>query len=292
MVRPKALVLVQSGALAAFAIVLLASGAALAQSNPRNGQYIASASGCFNCHTEDKSNASPYAGGRPLGTPFGIFRTPNITPHATTGIGKWSFDDFKRAMRRGERPDGASYYPSFPYPSYAGMSDTDLADLWAFLRMVPPANQSNSDHSLKFPFGWRPLIYVWKLLFFKPGGTVVASPANNVLARGEYLVRVLGHCGECHTPRNFLGVPKSSQYLGGGEIEEGKVPNITPYRLKQWSDENLRTFLRTGVTPEGDTTSDAMNEVVVNATSKLSQDDLTAMIAFLRSVPSVTGNKK
>ncbi len=180
------------------ATLLLTSATAVsAQGNAVKGQYLANAAGCIGCHTVTRAGATPYAGGRGLETPFGTFYGPNITPDKETGIGTWSEADFKRAIRQGERRDGSHYFPAFPYPSFTGMSDTDIQDLWAFLKTVPPAKQANREHELRFPYSLRFLVGGWKLMFFTPGSspqaTVVASP----VARGAYLVGTLGHCGEC-----------------------------------------------------------------------------------------------
>jgi mono/diheme cytochrome c family protein len=258
-----------------------------AQGDPARGEYLARAGGCVGCHTEEQKGATPFAGGRALKTPFGTFYGPNITPHAEAGIGRWSEADFVRAMRHGERPDGASYFPAFPYPSFTRITDADLTHIWAYLRSLPPNGKANRAHDLGFPFGWRPLLRVWKWLFFTPGpmGELQASAGVN---RGRYLVHALGHCGECHTPRNFLGAPVKERFLAGGEGPEGKrIPNLTPARLKSWSDAELREYLTTGTTPDGDSASATMEEVIVNTTSKLTPEDLQALIAYLRSVAAV-----
>ncbi len=226
----------------------------------------------------------PYAGGRRLDTPFGKFYGPNITPHPQHGLGKWSETEFRRALRQGERPDGAHYYPSFPYPSFASMTDPDVRDLWAYLQSLPPANQPNRAHELRFPFGWRTLVSFWKWLFFAPQPFLANPQASLQVNRGTYLVTALGHCGECHTPRNFLGGWKKERWLAGGKLPEGRVPNLTPTRLKKWNDAQLTEFLRSGATPEGDVPSDTMDEVIRNTTSQLTAADLAAVIAYLRSL--------
>jgi mono/diheme cytochrome c family protein len=250
-----------------------------------NGQYLANAGGCIGCHTVNKAGATPYAGGRALDTPFGTFYGPNITPDKDTGIGTWSVADFKRAIRQGERRDGSHYFPAFPYPSFTGMSDSDIQDLWAFLRTIPPAKQPNKDHDLRFPFNLRILVTGWKLMFFTPGPVAQAAPATSPVIRGAYLVGVLGHCGECHTPRNFLGGPDKQELFAGAKIPEGKVPNLTPTRLKKWSDKELTEYLMTGNAPNGDIAVEPMSEVITNTTSKLTAADLAAVVAYLRTLP-------
>jgi len=258
---------------------------AWAQGDAKRGEYLAKAGGCTGCHTETVPGVLPYAGGRPLDTPFGTFYGPNITPHSQAGIGNWREQDFMRAMRQGERPDGAHYYPAFPYTSFTRINDADLRDLWAFLRTLKPSPRPSQPHNLRFPFNWRWLNAVWKFFFFQPG------PATG-LSRGAYLVHALGHCEECHSPRNFLGGIKKGRALSGGKLPEGEAPNLTPTGLKKWPDGDLTQFLRTGATPDGETTSDVMYEVVRNTTSQLTKEDLQALVAYLRSLPALPDGAK
>jgi len=276
----------------ALAIVLcLGAAQSFAQVNAKNGEYLAAAAGCVGCHTDTKPGAAKFAGGRALDTPFGTFYGPNITPHPQTGLGNWSEADFLRAIRLGERPDGAHYFPAFPYPSFSGMSDNDIRDLWAYLKTLAPVNQANRAHDLRFPFGWRVLVTFWKWLFFTPGPSVPDPKLSVAVNRGSYLVRVLGHCGECHTPRNFLGGPKADSQFAGAKLPEGRSPNLTPTRLQKWSDADLKQFLQSGITQEGDLVAETMGEVVQNTTSKLRPDDVLAMIAYLRSLPPLPEEK-
>lgn len=275
--------------LKAGALVLLSGGwiaFASAQGDAKRGEYLAKAGGCLGCHTEEKQEAVPYAGGRALKTPFGTFYGPNITPHQQAGIGRWAEADFIRAMRHGTRPDGANYFPAFPYPSFTKIADGDLRDLWAFLRTLPASSRASREHDLSFFFGWRFLVTIWKWFFFTPGPFVSIKGVSDIVNRGAYLVRALGHCSECHTPRNFLGGPKRSRFLAGGKGPEDKdVPNLTPTGLKKWSDKELKDFLVTGFTPDGELPAAAMGEVISNTTSQLTPQDLAAVITYLRSLP-------
>ena len=282
--------------LRAFLLVLLlgaASGNACAQGDAKRGQYLAQAAGCLACHTEDKKDAAPFAGGRALKTPFGIFYGPNITPDPQAGIGRWTESDFVRAMRHGERPDGADYFPAFPYSSFTRISDADLRDLWAYLSTLAPSSRTNQAHDLRFPFGWRWLVTPWKRLFFTPGPFAENKQRTPVLGRGAYLVEALGHCGECHTPRNFLGGPQRDRFLAGGKGPDGKgIPNLTPTRLKKWDDRELSDFLQTGLTPDGDVAAETMGEVIRNTTSRLTAEDLAALMAYLRSLPPLADERR
>jgi len=273
------------------AIALLAGaaiGTAAAQGDPKQGEYLAKAGGCVGCHTEAEEGAVRFAGGRALKTPFGTFYGPNITPHLQAGIGKWSAADFVRAMREGVRPDGANLFPAFPYTSFTKITDADLRDLWAYLRTLPPSDKPSRPHELRAPYGWRWLVTPWKWLYFTPGPFRPDPAATPAVNRGAYLVQALGHCGECHTPRNVLGGPDRERTLAGGKGPEGKgVSNITPTRLKKWSDAQLKEFLQTGFTPDGDIANETMGEVIRNTTSQLTPADLAALIAYLRTLPAI-----
>ena len=277
-----------------FALLFLAViQTALAQGDAKRGQYLAKAGGCLGCHTEEKQGAIPFAGGRALKTPFGTFYGPNITPDHNAGIGRWSEADFVKAIRHGLRPDGANYFPAFPYPSFTKIADADLKDLWAYLRSLPPSVRASQPHDLRFPFGWRFLIWIWKWLFFTPGPFAPDPSRSALLNRGAYLVDALGHCGECHTPRNFLGGSKKSRYFAGGKLPDGgSVPNLTPTRLKKWDDKDLKEFLQSGQTPDGDVVAETMGEVIRNTTSQLTPQDLDTLLAYLRSLPSLPEEKK
>lgn len=280
----------RAGCAAALVLTLaIAHSGALAQGDARRGAYLAKAAGCVGCHTEAKENATPYAGGRALKTPFGTFYGPNITPHPGAGLGRWSEADFVRALRLGVRPDGAHYFPAFPYPSFTRMTDADMRDLWAYLRTLPPAARQNQSHELRFPFGWRFLVVAWKWLFFSPGAFAADATRSPLVERGAYIVEALGHCGECHTARNFLGGPKRKRFLAGAAKgpDGDRVPNLTPSRLKNWSDDDLKGFLQTGLKPDGDVPAETMGEVIRNTTAELTPGDLAAMIAYLRSLPAM-----
>ena len=276
-------------------VLLLGAGIAPAsgQGDPKHGEYLAHAGGCVGCHTESKQGAVPFAGGRELKTPFGTFYGPNITPHPQAGIGRWSETDFVGAMRNGRRPDGANYFPAFPYPSFTKLTDSDLRDLWAYLRTLPASSQASREHELGIFYRWRFLVTFWKWFFFTPGPFVKAPGASEIVNRGAYLVQALGHCGECHTPRNFLGGPKKGRFLAGGKGPEGQdVPNLTPTGLKKWSDKELQDFLITGISPDGELPAEIMGAVITNTTSQLTPEDLAAMIAYLRSLPPIADEQK
>ena len=277
---------------AAAGLFILALACSASAQDAKRGEYVSKAAGCLGCHTEEKKDAVSYAGGRALKTPFGTFYGPNITPHKEAGIGAWAEADFMRAMREGRRPDGANLFPAFPYPSFTRMSDADLKDLWAYLRSLPANATPSRPHELGFFYRWRFLVSIWKWFFFTAGPMVPDAAKSAVLNRGAYLVQALGHCGECHTPRNFLGAPKASRFLAGAKLGETAVPNITPTRLKKLGDAELKDILRTATTSDGDVLAESMSEVVRNTTSQLTEQDLDAMIAYLRSLPALPDEGK
>ena len=281
-----------SPALAGLFFLLCASLAA-AQGDAKRGEYLSKAAGCLGCHTEERKDATPYAGGRALKTPFGTFYGPNITPDKRSGIGPWTFTDFERALREGEDPDGAHFFPAFPYSSFTRIADADLRDLWAYLQSLKPSSQPSKPHELALPFRSRLALWGWKWLFFAPGEFKPDPAKSTVVNRGAYLAVALGHCGECHTPRNFLGGPRNDRYLGGAKLGEGTAaPNLTPTRLKRYGDGELKDILSSGLFPDGDVMGDTMSEVVRNTTSQLSPQDLDALVAYLRSVPALPDEPK
>lgn len=266
------------------------------------GEYVFHAAGCYGCHSDVKGKGAPLAGGRRLQTPFGVFIGPNITPHRENGIGSWTLEDFSRALLHGVSPKDAPYYAAFPYTSFSRMTEEDVADLWAYLQTVEPANKANAAHELEFPYNWRWLNNLWRALFFSPGEfdpgappETVAEDARDRWRRGAYLVRVLGHCGECHTPRDWLGNTDEDLFLAGNAAgaEGDPVPNITPEPdtgIGDWSLSEIEGYLAFGMDPEGDFAGGAMAEVIEHTTGKLTAEDRRAIALFLVSVTPIERN--
>ncbi len=256
--------------------------------DPARGEYILAMSGCVACHTAPKGGAF-LAGGRELKTDFGSFFSPNITPDPETGIGGWSEEDLVRALREGVSPDGKHYYPTFPYTSYARMTDQDIADLKAYLDTVPAVRNPVQGHDLPFPFSIRASMIGWKMLFFDDAPFEPDPSQSAAWNRGAYLVNGPGHCGECHTPRNLLGVVNADRPLAGNKNgpEGEKVPNITPSDdgIGDWSEDDIVSALETGLLPDGDFLGSVMTDVVEDNTGKLTADDLLAIATYLKSLP-------
>jgi mono/diheme cytochrome c family protein len=271
---------------AALALMLLTPvGPALAEEDAvTRGEYLVRAGGCFSCHTAP--GGEPLAGGRALATPFGTFYSPNITPDPATGIGRWTDAQFLRALREGVRPDGADYFPVFPYPSFTGITEDDALAIKAYLFSRPPVRQGNRPHDVAFPFSWRFLQSGWKLLFFTPGPFQPAPERSAAYNRGAYLVTALAHCGECHTPRNFLGAVRTGQRFSGTADGPGGqlVPNITPdpgTGIGKWEKADVVELLKTGTTPEQSKVKGAMREVIQDGLKYLSDADAEAIADFL-----------
>lgn len=273
-----------------------APAGSIREPNLENGRILFYAGGCTSCHaTPSQDDKLRLGGGYALKSPFGIFHVPNISPHKQDGIGSWSVADFVRAMREGISPEGRHLYPAFPYPSYAKMSEADLADLFAFIMTLPPVEGRAPDHELPFPFNIRRGVGLWKLAFldghvFAPDPTKPAS-----WNRGAYLVNGPGHCAECHSERNFAGAIIADRRFAGGPDPEGRgtVPNITPHPsgIGGWTAADLTTLLKTGETPTFDTVGGLMGSVVRNI-AQLPDKDRQAMAEYLLSLPPKQGYAK
>lgn len=272
------------------AIASLSSSAG-AETVVERGAYLVTAGGCEACHTvKDGAEEDYLAGGRAIETTFGTFYAPNITPDPDTGIGGWSDAQFIRAFREGVAPDGSHYYPAFPYTSYTGVRDEDLLAMKAYLFSVPAVRRENRAHELPWYASFRFVLAFWKWWYFQPGPFEPSMDRDDHWNRGAYLVRHLGHCGECHTPRNLLGALDTARELAGNPRgpEGESVPNITPHRetgLGKWSGSDLSDLLAIGMYPDGDFVGGSMVEVVDLNTARLTADDRRAMIEYLRSLP-------
>ncbi len=279
--------------------ILLTIGAndSPAQEDEDKGAYLTAAGGCYGCHTDIKNGGKPFAGGRPLETPFGIFYTPNITADPGTGIGRWTDEEFLKALKEGLGPSGHPYFPAFPYTSYTKMTDEDALAIKAHLMSLAPVVLENRPHDVSPPFSWRWLQWGWRLLFFDEGPYVPPSDATEQVARGGYLVDALTHCGECHTPRNFLGGSDKSLYLAGAAngAEGELVPNITPddaTGIGDWSEGDLVSFMSDGMMPNFDNVQGSMAEAIDHSLSKLTEEDRAAIAAYLKSIPPIENKVK
>ncbi|WP_420227633.1 c-type cytochrome [Pigmentiphaga litoralis] len=261
------------------------------------GRYLALVGNCMGCHTA--VGGTPYAGGRALPTPFGTFYGPNLTSDAETGLGKWSADDFWRALHNGKAPDGQLLYPAFPYATYTQVSRDDADALFAYLRSLAPVKHANRAHDLVFPYDQRELVAVWRALYFRPGNdaakagrpaaTTGEPAAEAQLLRGRYLVDGIGHCAECHTPRNRLGALQRDASLSGARIpgQSWYAPPLSgdPVTgLGKWSAQDIAELLQTGISRRG-SAAGPMAEAVHVGLQYVRDDDANAMAAYLKSLP-------
>lgn len=239
-----------------------------------HGAWLAKAAGCKGCHT--KPGGEPYAGGRVLETPFGTFYSPNLTPDQT-GLRHWKEKDFVRALRHGVGAGGQALYPTFPYASYAQMTDADALALYAYFQSLDPITNAVPDHDVPLIFAWRAVLNGWRTLFLD------TTPLDPAADRGRYLVEALGHCGECHTPRTPLGnLNKLRKFEGTHDGPEGeKVPAITAAALADWTAEDIAELLSSGFKPDYDNIQGSMEEVVTESTSHLSDEDRLAIGEYL-----------
>ncbi|MBY0518435.1 MAG: cytochrome c [Bacteriovoracaceae bacterium] len=277
-------------------------------SDLENGKYMFQASGCMNCHTANRNE--PLAGGVKIATPFGNFYAPNISSDPEFGIGKWSDEDFLKAVKRGLSPKNQYYYPAFPFSAYTKLSDEDVLDIKAYILSLAPQKKASLPHEINFLFRQRKLMFFWRALNFKKGHLTSGEmrtfkyqgefkPDKNRSEewnRGAYLAEAAFHCTECHTPRNKLGGLKTKQWMGGAIFDGNEVAgNITSHPESgkgNWTTEDWTLFLESGELPDGDEVSGDMYRVVRNGTAKLTEEDRMALITYLKDLKSVNRTVK
>ncbi|MFK7864655.1 MAG: cytochrome c [Pseudohongiellaceae bacterium] len=241
------------------------------------GEYLVTAGGCVSCHRSEEGSET-LAGGHGLETEFGVFYAPNITPDLETGIGHWQARDFIAALKHGRTPSGSFYFPAFPYRAYAGLTDQDAVDIGSYLMSLEPISSQVAE----------PETPVWLSRWAVAGWNLMASIAeperevfqDETLERGAYLARNLGHCGECHTPRNSLGIPNYSNEYGGAVFGDEVIEAIDAQALAEWTEDSFDLFLLLGLKQSGEFVGGDMNDVIEHNTSKLTDADRLAMAAF------------
>jgi mono/diheme cytochrome c family protein len=259
-----------------------------------NGQTTFNAGGCSSCHAvPGQPDRLKLGGGLALTSPFGTFYVPNISPDPADGIGRWTEAQFVNAVTQGVSPAGYHYFPAFPYTTYTHARRSDIRDLLAYLKTLAKVSGKVRDHDVRFPFNIRRNIGIWKLLFMDDRPFAPDPARSPQWNRGAYLVNALGHCAECHSPRNFLGGIVAAQRFAGGPDPEGKgwVPNITQKGLSDWNEKDIAYFLDSGQTPDGDSAGGSMASVIRNI-SQLSDADRAAIANYVKSLPPVEGPPK
>ncbi len=275
--------------------VFLSIGLALAPSarsidapptQAQRGEYLARAGDCISCHTV--SGGQPLAGGGRLNTPFGYMLAPNITPDTATGIGLWSSDDFYRALHDGVNRSEEDMYPTMPYDFYTKVTRVDIDAIYAYLRTLTPVTSLIDVNHLHFPFDERWTMGAWRELYFTEG-TFSPNPSKSAAwNRGAYLVEGLGHCSDCHSPRNLLGAIEKSKDFSGAAIDGWFALNLTEDMttgLGRWSIDDIATYLKTGAFIGKTTAIGPMAEVVHNSLQYLTDSDLHAIAEYLKTIP-------
>ncbi|MBT8562025.1 c-type cytochrome [Polynucleobacter paneuropaeus] len=270
-------------------LCLLAASPLLAKADTsiQEGQYLVTAGDCVSCHTAP--GGKPFAGGLKMANQFGYLLTPNITPDFTTGIGRYSKDDFYRVLHNGVNKKDQDLYPFMPYVAYTKVSREDSDKIYDYLRTVQAVSNPIEVNHLDFPFNIRSSMIVWRELFFKVGAYKPDSSQSAQWNRGAYLVEGLGHCSSCHSPRNLMGAIKNSKAYTGSVIDGWYALNLTSNSLTglgKWSAEDIARYLKTGSFEDKTTVLGPMEEVVHNSTRKLTDTDLLAMATYLKSIPA------
>jgi mono/diheme cytochrome c family protein len=272
------------------------------------GRYLATAGDCISCHT--RPGGEPFAGGRPLNTPFGVIYSANVTPDPKTGIGAWTERQFERALRGGLAADGTHLYPALPYTAYTKVTDQDVHAIYAYMRTVKPVSYTPPKNKMPFPFSIRALLGGWNMMFLDEGRFAPDASHTAEWNRGAYLTQGLGHCGACHAPRNFLGGPVQGGALTGGDyldeisdevvdnsitplderiVRPWSAPNLTqsPSGLGAWSLEAIAAYLKSGHSVRAGAFG-PMSEVIGNSTSRLTDPDIHAIAVYLKSLAPAT----
>jgi mono/diheme cytochrome c family protein len=284
--------LLVTGLLLAWASVAAAQGMPASAAEVARGRYVFGATGGCGCHTVPKGPVN--AGGRRYDGPFGTVHSTNITPDRQTGIGTWTDEQVVAAIRLGRRPNGERLLPVHPFPVFNGMAEEDLRAMVAFLRTTTPVSRANQPKRITVPLFESVFLPAW-LAAFAPRETPPPRAPASGAARGEYLVKAVGHCGECHTPRTLTMASDTSRFLAGTPKgpEDQAVPNITPdpdTGIGKWTVEDIAEYLGSGSKPDGDVAGGLMAEVIDGTLAgykDLTKADRLAIAHYLKTVPPV-----
>lgn len=262
----------------------------------KQGEYLAHVADCAACHTAPKGK--PFAGGLPIKSPIGTIYSTNITPDKDTGIGSYSLEEFDNALRHGIAKNGSTLYPAMPYTSYAKVRPTDVKALYAyFMNGVQPVAQTNHATDIPWPLSMRWPLSFWRKMFAPAVVGDEASADNDPISRGRYLVEGLAHCSACHTPRGFALQEKalsdtSSDFLSGAVIDGYLAKNLrgdVNDGLGKWSEGDIVAFLKGGRNDHS-AAFGGMADVVQHSTQHVSDDDLTAIAKYLKTLKPVNPN--
>ncbi|GJE46484.1 c-type cytochrome [Methylobacterium soli] len=275
-----------SGLISLLGIAVPPAARAADQDLIKRGEYLVTAGDCVACHTGP--SGKKFAGNYVLDTPIGKIRTPNLTPDKETGLGNWTEEDFYKAFHDGISKDGSYLYPAFPFGWYTKVTKDDVKAIWAYLQSLEPVNEPRKANEIPFPFNIRTALITWRTAFFTAGEFQPDPNASAEVNRGGYLVEGLGHCGMCHNERKLVGNSGLAGKLGGGVIDGWYAPNITPndhQGIGAWSDEQVVTYLKTGTAPGNmpGVAAGPMRQTIEESLSKMTEADLKAMVAYLRT---------
>lgn len=249
----------------------------------KRGEYLTKAGDCIACHTDTRNDGPAFAGGLGVDTPFGKLYSTNITADAETGIGEWTDKQFVRAMRKGKGPGGKHYFPVFPFTSFTKVTDEDLLAIKAYLFAIPKVHKPETPNEMRFPFNIRFLQIGWKILFFRSGYFQPDPDVPEKINRGGYLVEGLGHCAECHSPRNIFGAVKKKYALTGGFIDGFYAPDITTYGIGDSPiEEVVRVFTEGRKLRNRGYVEGPMKDVDHNSLEYLENHDLEAISEYLK----------
>ncbi len=267
------------------------AGAPAAAAVLARGEYLTRVADCVTCHTA-AGYEKPFAGGVAFRLPIGTLYSTNITADAAAGIGSWSDEEFVRAVREGVRKDGRHLYPAHPYTSFTQLSRSDVLAIKAYLFSLPAAPAANRPNALRFPFDQRWAIGLWNAAFFESRRFTADSSKSEQWNSGAYLATALGHCGECHTPRNAAFGLDRGQPLAGQEMLGWRAYNITSdtaHGIGSWSDADIAQYLTSGHAEGRGSAAGPMGEAVAHSLKYLHPQDAAALIVYLRSVPPQPG---
>ncbi|SEK38442.1 Cytochrome c, mono-and diheme variants [Roseateles sp. YR242] len=258
------------------------------------GRQLSIAADCAACHTAPKGGA-PFAGGYGIESPMGDIIATNITPSQSHGIGSYTLAQFRAALREGVRKDGTHLYPAMPYTAYTQLTDADTQALYAyFMHAVKPVDQPVAETKLPFPFSIRASMAVWNALFLKDERFKPDPAQPELVNRGAYLSNALAHCSACHTPRNMLMAEQVGKpFLSGGSVGPWFAPNITSDPVQGvggWSDDELLQYMKTGRVQGKAQAAGPMAEAIEHSLQHLPDEDLKAIVAYLKQVAPVGGD--
>lgn len=244
--------------------------------------YAARLGDCAACHTAD--GGEPFAGGRPIDSPFGAIYSLNITPDPDTGIGGMTLDEFRAALYDGIGQHGRNLYPAMPYANYRKLTETDVQALHTyFTSELKPVRNAVPATDLDFPFNLRWGIRAWKWVAL-PSAGFEPRFGDAQLDRGAYLVEGPGHCGACHSPRNLVFAQEGyssedPEFLSGGNVGGWSAPDLRT-ALAGWSAIDIDLFLATGRNAHAGVNGE-MKLAIEHSLQFLADEDRAAMTAYL-----------